>query len=407
MNNTLLKSAVLTMCIILLAAFTFVNVKLDQDFDKTVQDDPSKPLVKYITSLAKQADTDKNVYVGYRINVRESFKDSHIRIKSNHTINNRHEKSKSYTTEKKLFYKFKNGESIPSGLLLQQQYYEGDLSGEVIWVEGVSTQRSLEAAISFVNQDKNSEADLLAVVAFHPGEKASEFLFNFAKNEVKQERRKNGIFWYAQTIEGEGLGKLPELEKIHTTNDDKEVLIFSYSTLGNKAAYERVKNYAHNSNSADLVEQAIFWMGQFENVDASADLMKLFDLKKNNDIREKIIFALSQTKSKAAGEFLVKIARSDASPDLRENAIFWLGQIEEMDVLPLLKELYAAASKNSLKEKIIFSLCQMEDERAYDFVAEIARGDEPVSVREHAVFLYFPAFQSGKSFETPERDLQE
>ena len=387
MNNTLLKSAVLIGCLLLLGAFTLVSIHDDVKFDKVVKDDPSRPLVENIQKLAAEAEGKGTVWIGYKLNVREKFKNSHIRIKHSHSISQINDEKQTYTTEKQFFYKFNKGEKVPSGLLLQQDYYKNDLEGLVIWIEGVSTQRSLDAAISFCEMDSvDDDARMVAAVAFHPGEKASNYLFEYARDEKDQERRSSGIFWYAQTLDGEGLGKLPELERIHKTRKDKESLIFAYSTLGNKAAYDRVKGYAFNSDDKHLVENAVFWMGQFEKVDPSADLMKLFEASKNNDIKEKIIFSLSQTESKAAGEFLIKIAKSSSDDDLRENAIFWLGQQQGADVLPLLKELYADAKSSDIKENILFSMMQLEDEKAFDFVSKIATGNGPASVREHAIF---------------------
>lgn len=389
MKNRLLKSAVAAVSIAFLAAFTLVNFSQDKKIDKHVNDDPSRPLLENIQQLVKGVQGQKTVWVGYKLNVREKFKNSNMRFSYNHghSQTNIHDDSKTYTTEKNLFYKFSGDKKNPSGLLLQQDFYKDDLSGYIIWIDGVSTARSLEAAMALHKSNLEEEHYFLGAIAFHPGDKAADYLYQTALAEKNQEKRKDAIFWYAQTIEGEGLGRLPELEGSFTTTEDKLALIFAYSTLENMAAFNKIKNIALTSTDKEIVKQSIFWLGQFEKIDATEELKTLFRSKENNDIRNDILFSIAQKETKESGDFLMEIATSSADLELKKTAVFWLSQYDEIEVLPLFKQMYKQTEDPDFKENLLFSISQIDDGAGFEFLSEIAMGNDPEKVRANAVFF--------------------
>jgi len=86
--------------------------------------------------------------------------------------------------------------------------------------------------------------------------------------------------------------------------------------------------------------QAVFWLGQAAGAEATKSLDSIaVDGGGDVEIRKQAVFALSQRPEDEGVPVLIRIARTNRHPELRKSALFWLGQSEDPRALTLFEEI--------------------------------------------------------------------
>ena len=215
----------------------------------------------------------------------------------------------------------------------------------------------------------------------------ASILMNVARNDPDQETREQAVFWLSQVPGSTGL-----LEEILKGNSDvnlKEKALFSLSQQNEPRAQQILRDFAmRESESEELRDKAIFWLGQRRSTENTEFLRNLYSRIGNQELKEKILFSLSQQRGVGNEQWLMNIAVNPKEDiELRKKALFWAGQsgvaISEM------AKLYdrMGAGDAEMREAIIFGLSQRQrDPAAMDKLFDIAKNEKDSELRKKAIF---------------------
>ena len=90
-------------------------------------------------------------------------------------------------------------------------------------------------------------------------------------------------------------------------------------------------------------KQAIFWLGQEAADHALGPLDDLLTDDPDREMRQAALFALTQQHNDRSIEILIRTARSHRDPETRRSAFFWLGQSGDPRGLQLFEEVLAGS----------------------------------------------------------------
>jgi HEAT repeat protein len=216
-------------------------------------------------------------------------------------------------------------------------------------------------------------------------DQTANILMNVARTDPDQETREQAVFWLSQVPGSTGL--LEEILKGNGDENIKEKALFSLSQQNEPRAQKTLQDFAmRDSESDDLREKAIFWLGQRRSSENTEFLRGLYSRLKNQDLREKILFSLSQQRGVGNEQWLMNIALDPKEDiELRKKALFWAGQSGV--AIPQLAQLYDRMGDGEMKEQIIFVLSQRQsDKAAIDKLFDIARNEKDSELRKKAIF---------------------
>ena len=216
-------------------------------------------------------------------------------------------------------------------------------------------------------------------------DETANILMNVARTDPDQEVREQAVFWLSQVP-----GSTPLLESILRGNGDegiKEKALFSLSQQNDPRAQQALRDFAmRESESGDLREKAIFWLGQRRSAENTEFLRNLYARLTDQDLKEKILFSLSQQRGAGNEAWLMGIAlNAKEDIELRKKALFWAGQAGV--AISELSQLYDRMSDQEMKEQIIFALSQRQRESAaIDKLFDIAKNEKDSELRKKAIF---------------------
>jgi HEAT repeat protein len=84
--------------------------------------------------------------------------------------------------------------------------------------------------------------------------------------------------------------------------------------------------------------QALFWLAQKAGEKATATIDKALRDDPDDEVRVKAVFALSQLPKDEGIPRLIRLARSHQSAEVREQAFFWLGQSRDRRALDFIED---------------------------------------------------------------------
>jgi HEAT repeat protein len=216
-------------------------------------------------------------------------------------------------------------------------------------------------------------------------DETANILMSAARNDPDPEVREKAVFWLSQVP-----GSTPLLEEILKGNADeniKEQALFALSQQNDPRAAQILRDFAaRESESEELRDKAIFWLGQRRSTENTEFLRNLYSRIKNQDLREKVLFSLSQQRGAGNEQWLMNIAVDPKEDiELRKKALFWAGQSGV--AIPELARLYDRMAESEMKEAIIFSLSQRQSDRAaIDKMFDIAKTEKDPELRKKAIF---------------------
>jgi HEAT repeat protein len=221
------------------------------------------------------------------------------------------------------------------------------------------------------------------------GDEAADILVETAKSDPDRETREQAIFWLSQVRSDKAVPLLEQILKTSTDEEmqDKALFALSQNSKGDRAQ-QVLREYASREDvSANLREQAIFWLGQRRSDENAQFLRQLFAKTSNEETKNKILFSLSQTRNAGNEQWLLDQAvNAKNSMDVRKQALFWVGQSGGLDVAKL-GELYDKGSEEDFKDQVIFVLSQRgKSPEAVDKLIDIAKNEKNRELRKKAIF---------------------
>jgi HEAT repeat protein len=216
------------------------------------------------------------------------------------------------------------------------------------------------------------------------GSTAGPVLRRIARSTAPTELRENAVFWLGQSGDPQAVEFLIELAR--GSGPLAEKAVFGLSQHDSPEANRALKALVIDPNAtADVRENAIFWLGQSDD-DGNVDFLReVYAELEDPDLKEKVIFSMSQVGGDDAVTWLLAVAGDRDEPtDVRKNALFWAGQTE--GARDRLIALYDEVTDRDIKQQLIFVYSQADDDASLRQLMDIARNETDHDLRENAIF---------------------
>jgi HEAT repeat protein len=290
----------------------------------------------------------------------------------------------------------------------------------VYWLGRANNEESLNylrALAAATPLDSMSERAVIAI-ALHDDARVSGMLKNFVTNSPNQRIRSSAVYWLGQTGgelqflasivrndaedkklrrtaahsigESHDRGSMTTIQSLYQDVKDPEIRRSVISAAGHsddlQTAFTFLLGVAKADADWESRRTATRQLGNFQRDDAADEIMKIYANDANAEVKKSALRALSETKSPKAQARLLEIARTDTNPELRRQAVRVLGERGEAAVDDLLK-LFDTEQVPDVRRAALQSLSEIKSTRVEDKLFEIARGNETLEIKRHAIRL--------------------
>ena len=290
----------------------------------------------------------------------------------------------------------------------------------VYWLGRANNEESLNylrAIAAATPLDNLSERAVLGI-ALHDDARVGGMLKNFVMSSPNQRIRSSAVYWLGQTGgeqqflaslvrndaedrklrrsaahaigESHDRATMATLQSLYQDVKDPEIRRSVISAAGNsdevQPAFAFLLSVAKTDPEWESRRTAARQLGHFQRDDAADELMKIYSSDTNLEVKKAALRALAETKNPKAQARLLEIARTDANPELRKQAVRVLGERGEAAVDDLLK-LFDTEQVPDVRRAALQSLSEIKSTRVEDKLFEIARGNEPLEMKRHAIRL--------------------
>jgi len=288
----------------------------------------------------------------------------------------------------------------------------------VFWLGRANNEESLNylrAIAAATPLDALSERAVLGI-ALHDDARVSGMLKNFVSSSPNQRIRSSAVYWLGQTGgeqqflaslvrndaedkklrrsaahaigESHDRGTMATIQSLYQDVKDPEIRRSVISAAGNsdeeQPAFAFLLGVAKNDADWESRRTAARQLGRFQRDDALDELMKIYAGDANIEVKKAALRSLAETKNAKAQARLLEIARTDTNAELRKQAVRVLGERGEAAIDDLLK-LFDTEQVPEVRRAALQSLSQIKSTRVEDKLFEIARGNEPVEMKRHAI----------------------
>lgn len=211
-------------------------------------------------------------------------------------------------------------------------------------------------------------------------------MLNSVRTDPDAEVREQGVFWLGQVRSEQALAALDSIARRGQDPALREKAVFALSQQRDPRAWATIRAIAEDTTqSNELREKAIFWIGQTRSAENAQYLKALFARTRSDELRDKIMFSLSQMRGEGNDEWLLAIASDrQYSVEVRKQALFSAGQNRASAAAMV--ALYDKLDERELKEQLIWVMSERREAVTTDKVIAIAKGDRDVELRRKAIF---------------------
>jgi len=290
----------------------------------------------------------------------------------------------------------------------------------VFWLGRANNEESLNYLRSLADGAPLNLLGERAVLAIslHDDARVAGMLKNFVRSSQNQRVRSSSVYWLGQVGgeqafladivrnesedrklrrqaahaigEGRDRGALALLQSLYEAVKDNELHRSIIQAAGNSqdqdAAFTFILKVAKNDSDREARRTAVRQLGEFEREAVVDELMKIYANDTDNEVKRTVLHALSETKSPKAQARLLDLARSEPNPELRRQAIRVLAERGAAVVDDLIK-LYDAERTAEVRRAVLQALSEIKSNQVEDKLFEVARGDENLELRRHAIRL--------------------
>jgi HEAT repeat protein len=288
----------------------------------------------------------------------------------------------------------------------------------VYWLGRANNEESLNylrAIAAATPLDTLSERAVLGI-ALHDDLRVSGMLKNFIQSSANQRIRSSAVYWLGQTGgelaflgslvrndaedrslrrkaahaigESHDRGTMAMIQSLYQDVKDAEVRRSVISAATNsdeeQPAFAFLLGIAKNDPDWEARRTAARHLGHFQRDDAVDELMKIYANDANVEVKKSALRSLAETKSPKAQARLLEVARSDGNAELRKQAVRVLGERGEAAVDDLLK-LFDTEQVPEVRRAALQSLSEIKSTRVEDKLFEIARSNDTVDIKKHAI----------------------
>jgi hypothetical protein len=171
--------------------------------------------------------------------------------------------------------------------------------------------------------------DVFAALAVNRGDLARDALAAIARNDAREESRKQAVFWLALLRGREGADITAAVMFNDKDADVREHAAFAITQSKEPRAAADLIRLGNTDKDGEVRAQAWFWLAQMGAPDAEKAIGAALRKDTDEDVREQAIFALSQLPDERATRALITAAEDQSlSREQRKRAVFWLSQSE-------------------------------------------------------------------------------
>src|ERR1700752_928292 len=290
----------------------------------------------------------------------------------------------------------------------------------VFWLGRGNNEESLNylrAIAAATPLDTLSERAVLGI-ALHDDSRVGGMLKNFVSTSPNQRIRSSAVYWLGQTGgeqqflaslvrndaedrklrrsaahaigESHDRGTIATIQSLYQDVKDPEIRRSVISAAGHsdeeQPAFAFLLGVAKNDADWESRRTAARQLGNFQRDDAADELMKIYANDANIEVKKAALRSLAETKNAKTRARLLEIARTDTNAELRKQAVRVLGERGEAAVDDLLK-LFDTEQVPEVRRAALQSLSEIKSTRVEDKLFEIARGNEPLEMKRHAIRL--------------------
>jgi HEAT repeat protein len=290
----------------------------------------------------------------------------------------------------------------------------------VYWLGRANNEESLNymrALAAAAPQTLLGERAVLGI-ALHDDPRVASMLKTFISSSQNQRIRSSSVYWLGQ-VGGEqafladlvrnnseeiklrrqaahAIGEsrdrnaLSTLQSLYESVKEVEVRRAIIQAAGNnqeqEAAYAFIIKIARSDPEKQSRRTAVQQLGEFERANLVEELSKLYAGETEPEVKKAMLHALAETKSPGAQARLLELAKSEPNPELRKRAIHVLAERGEAAVGDLLN-LYDSERTPEVRRTVLQSLSEIKSTRVEDKLFAVARSDENIELRRHAIRL--------------------
>lgn len=157
---------------------------------------------------------------------------------------------------------------------------------------------------------------------------AAELLRSVARSDRDGEMRAHAVFWVGESQGREALEFLRSLVGDENDEEIIEAVVFGISQVEGNEAARMLVDLAKSHIDPDVRKKAIFWLAEraSEHLESAVDEI-LTD--EDEDVLEAAVFAVARLPEDESIPILLRLATTHASAEVREQAVFWLGQKDD------------------------------------------------------------------------------
>ncbi|MGI8918359.1 MAG: HEAT repeat domain-containing protein [Pyrinomonadaceae bacterium] len=290
----------------------------------------------------------------------------------------------------------------------------------VYWLGRANNEESLNylrALAAATPQSLLSERAVLGI-SLHDDPRVAAMLKTFIGTSQNQRIRSSSVYWLGQVGgeqaflsdlvrnkgeevklrrqaahaigESRDRGALNMLQGLYESVKEVEVRRAIIQAAGNnqeqEAAFVFLMKVAKSDPEKQARRTAVQQLGDFERANIVEELSKLYAAETDAEVKKAVLHALAETKSAGAQARLLELAKSEPNPELRKRAIHVLAERGEAAVGDLLS-LYDAERTPEVRRTVLQTLSEIKSTRVEDKLFAVARSDENVDLRRHAIRL--------------------
>ena len=262
-----------------------------------------------------------------------------------------------------------------------------------------------------------SERTVLAI-ALHDDKSVAALLKNFIRTSQNPKVRSSSVYWLGQVGgeqafladivrsdsedrklrrqaahaigESRDRGALALLQSLYDAVKDGEIHRSIVQAAGNNqdqdAAFVFILKVAKADPDREARRTAVRQLSEFERTGVVEELTKIYANDTDTEVKRTVLHSLAETKSAGAQAQLLNLARTEPNPELRRQAIHVLAERGEAVVEDLIK-LYDGERTPEVRRTVLQSLSEIKGTRVEDKLFAVARDDENLELRRHAIRL--------------------
>ncbi len=167
----------------------------------------------------------------------------------------------------------------------------------------------------------------------------------------------------------------------------RKKVVFALSQNSFEKAKVKLKQLALKTGQDRIQAEAIFWLAQSQDNHAANVIEKVLTSDASRFVMKKAVFALHEIKGPESWDKLVSLAKDNANQDIRKEAIFWLSQRHDKDASSVLLQIIRQeSSSRSIKDKTVFAISQLKEPYATNTLIQLIKGSDGRFVKKKALF---------------------